>query len=83
MDDPFDLKRFEAAQDRGGTYATAVSELRAGRKLSHWMFAHAAPEEPLFGRWGNFILMASPPRPGEAHTWMEKFGSAFPNAEHG
>jgi uncharacterized protein (DUF1810 family) len=38
MDDPFDLKRFEAAQDESGTYVTAVSELRAGRKLSHWMW---------------------------------------------
>lgn len=38
MDDPFDLRRFEEAQDEGGTYATAVAELRAGRKLSHWMW---------------------------------------------
>jgi hypothetical protein len=38
-------------------------------------------ESPTF-RWGNFILMASPPRRGEARAWMEKFASAFPNAEH-
>ena len=37
-DDPFDLARFVAAQDAGGTYARAVAELRAGRKASHWMW---------------------------------------------
>ena len=34
----FDLSRFVAAQDAGGTYARAVGELRAGRKSSHWMW---------------------------------------------
>ncbi len=38
MDDPFDLERFVAAQDTGGTYAHAVDELRAGDKTSHWMW---------------------------------------------
>jgi uncharacterized protein (DUF1810 family) len=38
MDDAFDLDRFETAQQEGGTYAAAVSELHAGRKLSHWMW---------------------------------------------
>ena len=38
MDDPFDLQRFVDAQDAGGTYASAVEELRAGRKRSHWMW---------------------------------------------
>ena len=32
------LRRFELAQDEHGTYARAVSELRAGRKQSHWMW---------------------------------------------
>jgi uncharacterized protein (DUF1810 family) len=27
-----------AAQDEGGTYETALAELRAGRKASHWMW---------------------------------------------
>jgi uncharacterized protein (DUF1810 family) len=36
--DPFDLERFVAAQDQGGTYEAAVAELRAGRKRSHWMW---------------------------------------------
>jgi uncharacterized protein (DUF1810 family) len=31
------LRRFELAQDEHDTYARAVSELRAGRKRSHWM----------------------------------------------
>lgn len=37
-EDPYDLQRFVAAQDAGGTYDDAVSELRAGRKVSHWMW---------------------------------------------
>jgi len=36
--DPYDLQRFVAAQDGGGTYAQAVAELRRGRKASHWMW---------------------------------------------
>jgi uncharacterized protein (DUF1810 family) len=34
----FDLARFVAAQDGGGTYERALAELRAGRKTSHWMW---------------------------------------------
>ncbi len=34
--DPFDLDRFLKAQQL--TYATALRELRGGRKLSHWMW---------------------------------------------
>lgn len=36
--DPFDLGRFVAAQDAGGSYERAVAELRNGRKTSHWMW---------------------------------------------
>jgi uncharacterized protein (DUF1810 family) len=38
MDDPYRLERFVRAQDDNGTYQQAVAELRAGRKLSHWMW---------------------------------------------
>ncbi len=38
MSDDFDLDRFVAAQDQGGTYEAAVAELRSGRKRSHWMW---------------------------------------------
>jgi uncharacterized protein (DUF1810 family) len=38
VDDPFDLQRFVAAQDAGGTYGTALRELRAGCKITHWMW---------------------------------------------
>jgi uncharacterized protein (DUF1810 family) len=38
MSDPYGLRRFETAQDGGSTYGTAVAELRAGRKASHWMW---------------------------------------------
>jgi uncharacterized protein (DUF1810 family) len=34
--DPFDLNRFVEAQE--ATFADALSELRAGRKQSHWMW---------------------------------------------
>ena len=38
MDDPYNLERFVAAQNAGGTYDRAVSELRRGLKTSHWMW---------------------------------------------
>ena len=38
MNDPHRLRRFEIAQNEGATYEAAVSELRAGRKTSHWMW---------------------------------------------
>jgi uncharacterized protein (DUF1810 family) len=38
MDDPFRLARFVTAQDQGGTYQQAVAELRAGAKVTHWMW---------------------------------------------
>jgi uncharacterized protein (DUF1810 family) len=38
MTQPADLTRFVTAQEDGGTYATALSELRSGRKRSHWMW---------------------------------------------
>lgn len=34
----FPLRRFVAAQDEGGAYERALSELAAGRKTSHWMW---------------------------------------------
>ena len=37
-DDPFDLERFVAAQDDGGTFDRAIAELRRGRKTTHWMW---------------------------------------------
>lgn len=36
MDDSYDLQRFVDAQ--AGTYDTALAELRAGRKHTHWMW---------------------------------------------
>jgi uncharacterized protein (DUF1810 family) len=38
MDDPWRLDRYVTAQERGGTYQRAVAELRAGAKVSHWMW---------------------------------------------
>ena len=36
MSDPHDLQRFVAAQE--DAYASALTELRAGRKTGHWMW---------------------------------------------
>jgi|SRR5579875_2597495 len=38
MEDPYRLKRFVEAQNRASTYEAAASELRAGRKVGHWMW---------------------------------------------
>jgi len=38
MDDPYRLDRFVQAQDSNGSFRRAVAELRAGRKVSHWMW---------------------------------------------
>jgi uncharacterized protein (DUF1810 family) len=38
MADPYDLHRFVTAQNSGGTYESAMAELREGRKRSHWMW---------------------------------------------
>jgi uncharacterized protein (DUF1810 family) len=38
VDDPYRLERFVVAQERGGTYLRAIAELRAGMKVSHWMW---------------------------------------------
>lgn len=47
--DPFDLERFLAAQDEGGTYGRALAELRAGRKVTHWMW-FVFPQEAGLGQ---------------------------------
>jgi uncharacterized protein (DUF1810 family) len=38
VSDRYRLERFRRAQDEGAAYERAVSELRAGRKSSHWMW---------------------------------------------
>src|SRR5262245_31563839 len=38
MDDPYELSRFVSAQNADGTYERAMSELRRGRKTTHWMW---------------------------------------------
>ena len=38
MSDTYALQRFVDAQERNGTYQQALSELRVGRKRSHWMW---------------------------------------------
>jgi uncharacterized protein (DUF1810 family) len=38
VSDRYRLQRFVDAQDAGDTYTRAVQELKAGRKVSHWMW---------------------------------------------
>ncbi len=38
VEDPYNLRRFVAAQDANQTYGRVLAELRAGRKTSHWMW---------------------------------------------
>jgi uncharacterized protein (DUF1810 family) len=38
MDDPYRLSRFVTAQNDDDTYASVVAELRAGHKVTHWMW---------------------------------------------
>jgi uncharacterized protein (DUF1810 family) len=38
MGDPYNLERFVVAQNAGGTYDSALDELRRGHKTSHWMW---------------------------------------------
>ncbi|MEW1805109.1 DUF1810 domain-containing protein [Pseudarthrobacter sp. NPDC080039] len=38
MYEPFDLERYVAAQNSGGTYEQALGELQVGRKSGHWMW---------------------------------------------
>lgn len=39
------------------------------------------PDNPNFW-WGNFLLLAAVPRPGEAYSWVDKFAAEFPLARH-
>lgn len=39
------------------------------------------PDNPGFW-WGNFVLCAGPPRPGDAERWVETFAREFPDAGH-
>ena len=32
--------------------------------------------------WGNFLLLAAPPAPGEARRWVERHAAAFPGSHH-
>jgi GNAT superfamily N-acetyltransferase len=40
-----------------------------------------SPRHPGFW-WGNFILLATAPRPREAAGWLARFTEVFPGAEH-
>lgn len=47
-----DLERFIEAQDRGASFAHALSELRAGRKRNHWIW-WVFPQLASLGRSAN------------------------------
>lgn len=40
-----------------------------------------SPGNPDF-YWGNFLLLAGAPKPGESERWLTAFGSEFPDARH-
>jgi uncharacterized protein (DUF1810 family) len=65
----FDLERFQAAQDRGGTYQRALTELRAGRKTSHWMW-FVFPQRAGLGR-SDMAQRYAIGSPAEARAYVE------------
>lgn len=40
-----------------------------------------SPANPTYW-WGNFLLLAEPPGPGEARRWVTAFAREFPTAQH-
>jgi GNAT superfamily N-acetyltransferase len=40
-----------------------------------------SPYNPTYW-WGNFLLLAAPPLPGDAATWLAIFAAEFPDATH-
>lgn len=40
-----------------------------------------SPANPAYW-WGNFLLLAAPPEPGEAGRWVATFAREFPDARH-
>jgi GNAT superfamily N-acetyltransferase len=40
-----------------------------------------SPHNPTYW-WGNFLLFADPPEPGQADAWLERFAAEFPGAKH-
>jgi uncharacterized protein (DUF1810 family) len=66
--DPYRLERFVAAQDAGGTFSRAVEELRAGRKVSHWMW-FVFPQIAGLGRSATAQEFAVS-SPGEARAYL-------------
>jgi len=40
-----------------------------------------SPSNPTYW-WGNFLLLAEPPGPGEASSWVATFKREFPGAQH-
>jgi uncharacterized protein (DUF1810 family) len=49
MEDPYRLRRFVDAQNQNGKYQEVISELRGGRKTSHWMW-YVFPQVKGLGR---------------------------------
>jgi ribosomal protein S18 acetylase RimI-like enzyme len=40
-----------------------------------------SPRNPTFW-WGNFLLLSTPPPPGQAGEWLARFDAEFPGASH-
>jgi uncharacterized protein (DUF1810 family) len=55
--DPYDLARFVQAQERD--YEQALSEIRNGRKQSHWMWYEGRSASEVFGSPDDMKLRSS------------------------
>ncbi|MBS1797384.1 MAG: DUF1810 domain-containing protein [Acidobacteria bacterium] len=65
--DPFDLERFVRAQ--AGDYPEALSEIRAGRKTSHWMW-YIFPQFKGLGH-SSMAVRYSIKSPEEARAYLD------------
>ena len=64
-EDPYDLRRFEQAQETD--YDQALSELQNGRKRSHWMWYIFPQLEGLGGSWNSVRYSISGIKEAEAY----------------
>jgi uncharacterized protein (DUF1810 family) len=67
LNDPFDLQRFEAAQDP--QYKSVLEELRTGKKLGHWMW-YIFPQLKGLGSSENSIFFGISSRK-EAESYLD------------
>lgn len=65
-------------------YRTDLALLQLGGSVVEDRGTHLVvrtPANPTF-HWGNYLLLAQPPEPGEADHWVRTFEREFPEAQH-